>query len=200
MTQKKPRDWLEPFLLTGRLTGMTAGYGQRGMQGVRGWMTLLTGLLALGFSIGARAASANVVFLNPEKSTDIGRYADPRDAAANRAQIARHIEQLAARNLPPNQVLKMEVLDVSLAGRLEPWRARLYDTRIMRQVTWPSIKLRYQVQQDGQVVASGEETVADMNYLERPNRYPDSVPLSFEKRMLDDWFRQRLGEHRPAPQ
>jgi hypothetical protein len=39
-----------------------------------------------------------------------------------------------------------------------------------------------------------------MNYLERPNRYPDSVPLSFEKRMLDDWFRQRLVEHRPAPQ
>jgi len=44
-----------------------------------------------------------VVFVNPEKYTDIGRYADPREAAANQAEIARHIEQLAARNLPPTK-------------------------------------------------------------------------------------------------
>jgi hypothetical protein len=76
----------------------------------------------------------------------------------------------------------------------------LYDVRIMRAVTWPSIKLRYQLRQDGQVVASGVETVADMRYLDLPNSYPDGDPLRYEKRMLDEWFSPRLVERRPPPQ
>jgi len=156
--------------------------------------------LGLGLSASAHAGSARVVFVNPEKFTDIGRYGDERETARNRSEIARHIEQLAARKLPANQSLDLEVLDVSLAGRFEPWRTRLYDVRIMRAVTWPSIKLRYQLRQDGQVVASGVETVADMRYLDLPNSYPDGDPLRYEKRMLDEWFSPRLVERRPPPQ
>jgi Protein of unknown function (DUF3016) len=154
--------------------------------------------LLLGLSASALAGSAHVTFVNPEKFTDIGRYADARESAANRSEIARHIERLAARKLPDNQLLEVQVLDVDLAGHYEPWRRDLYDVRIMRSVTWPSIRLRYQLKQDGQVVASGEETVADMNYLDHPNSYPDADPLRFEKRMLDEWFQHRLVERRPA--
>jgi len=157
-------------------------------------------VLFLGASASASAGSAKIAFVNPEQFTDIGRYADPREAAANQSEISRHLEQLAARRLPANQSLEIEVLDVSLAGRLEPWRTRLHDVRVMRAVTWPSIKLRYRLRQDGQSVASGVETVADMNYLDRPIRYPDGEPLRYEKRMLDQWFDQRLVEHRPPLQ
>jgi Protein of unknown function (DUF3016) len=156
--------------------------------------------LFLGLSASAHAGSARVVFVNPEKFTDIGRYGDEREAASNRSEIARHIEQLAARKLPADQSLEVEVLDVTLAGHFEPWRTQLYDVRIMRPVTWPSIKLRYRLRQDGQVAASGVETVADMHYLDHPNRYPDGDPLRYEKRMLDEWFSRRLVERRPPPQ
>jgi hypothetical protein len=165
------------------------------MSGIRTQLVAVT--LTLGFSAAALAGSARVSFLNPEKFTDIGRYGDQREAAANQSEIARHIEQLAASKLPADQSLQVDVLDVDLAGHVEFWRRMLNEVRIMREATWPSVKLRYKVTQDGQVVTSGEETVSDMNYLDGPNPYPDSDPLRYEKRMLDQWLTQRLVEHRP---
>ena len=59
-------------------------------------------------------------------------------------------------------------------------------------------KLRYQLKLGDQVLASGEETVSDMDYLQRINAYPTSDPRRYEKRMLDDWFRQRLVARKPT--
>jgi hypothetical protein len=157
-------------------------------------VVLTTGLLAA-----ALAGSVRTHFVNPEKFTDIGPYGNQREAAANCEAIARHLEHLAARSLPPGQLLEVDVLDVDLAGRIEPWRHEFSDVRVMRGVTWPSIKLRYRLMQGQVVLASGEETVADMMYLERTNTYPSSDSLRYEKRMLDDWFRKRLIDRKPAP-
>jgi hypothetical protein len=68
----------------------------------------------------------------------------------------------------------------------------------MREVTWPSIKLRYQLKLGDEVLAAGEETVADMDYLRRINAYQSSDPRRYEKRMLDDWFQQRLVARKPT--
>jgi hypothetical protein len=155
-------------------------------------------LVMAGLSASALAGSAHVTFLNPEKFTDIGRYGDAREAADNRLEIARHIEKLAARELPPDQVLEVEVLDVTLAGRFEYRYLWPREVRVMRPVTWPSIKLRYQLKLGDEVLASGEETVSDMDYLQRINAYPTSDPRRYEKRMLDDWFQQRLVARKPT--
>jgi hypothetical protein len=152
-----------------------------------------------GLSASALAGTAQVTFVSPEKFTDIGRYTDSREAAENRAQIARHIEQLAERELPAEQTLEVEVLDVQLAGRFEYRYLWPREVRVMRPVTWPSIKLRYRLKLGEQVLASGEETVSDLDYLQRINLYPTSDPRRYEKRMLDEWFRQRLVERKPAP-
>ena len=45
-----------------------------------------------------------------------------------------------------------------------------------------------------------EETVADMDYLQRINAYPTSDPRRYEKRMLDEWFERRLVDREPAPE
>lgn len=158
----------------------------------------LLALLMAGLSAGALAGSAHVSFLNPEKFTDIGPYGDEREAAQNRSEIARHIERLAARKLPADQVLEVAVLDVDLAGNFEPWHFWPRDVRVMRTVTWPSIKLRYVLKQGEQVLASGEETVSDMAYLDHINSYSSSDPLRYDKRMLDRWFQQRLIERTAA--
>jgi hypothetical protein len=136
--------------------------------------------------------------VSPEKFTDAGRYGDEREAAANRTEIAQQIEQLAARKLPAGQRLEVEVLDVVLAGFLEYRPFWNEQVRVMRDATWPSIKLRYRLTQGEQVVASGEETVSDMRYLERPNPYSTTDRLRYEKRMLDEWFEERIVERKAA--
>jgi hypothetical protein len=148
---------------------------------------------------GALAASANVTFVNPEKFTDIGRYGDEREAARNRTEISHFLEQLAARRLPPEQALQIEVLDVNLAGLVEPWRFHAYDVRVMRSATWPSMRLRYRLMLGDQVLASGEETISDMNYLQHVNAYPTDDHLRYEKWMLDEWLQNRLVDRRPGP-
>src|ERR1700756_3847231 len=117
---------------------------------------VLAALAAL--PVAAWAASASVTFVNPEKFTDIARYADEPEAARTRTEIEGFIKQLAARRLPAQQALQVEVLDVNRAGMVEPWRFRAYDVRVMRSVTWPSMKLRYRLVLGDQVLASGEET------------------------------------------
>jgi len=70
----------------------------------------------------------------------------------------------------------------------------------MRAAAWPSIKLQYSLMRNGEVLASGEETVSDMDYLRRINTYPASDPLRYDKWMLDDWFAHRIVERRPPQQ
>jgi len=96
-------------------------------------------------------------------------------------------------------VLKIEVLDVSLAGRLEPWRAPVDDTS--HHATGHLAQHQAALSgcsRDGQVVASGEETVADNELPGAVESLSGRVPLSFEKRMLDDWFASdwsSIGQH-----
>ena len=155
-------------------------------------------VLVAALPAGVWAANASVTFVDPEKFTDIARYGDQREAARNRGEIEGFLKQLAARNLPAEQALQIEVLDVNRAGMVEPWRFRAYDVRVMRSVTWPSMKLRYRLIKGDQVLASGEETISDMNYLERTNPYPTEDPLRYEKRMLSEWFQNRLVEPKAA--
>jgi len=141
----------------------------------------------------AAAGGAEVSFSDPSKFTDIGHYADRSEAKANCDEIAAHLKKLAERELPDDEMLQIQVLDVDLAGRFEPWPHHEWDVRVMRPVSWPSIKLRYSLTHNGEVVANGDEVVSDMDYLRRINTYPASDSLRYEKRMLDDWFAHRFS-------
>ena len=153
-------------------------------------------LLALPAFAAAQPAGLTISFIHPENYTDAAysrSFPSDRDRAEVVRDIERHLRQLAERGLPPGSSLRIEVLDVDLAGHFEPWRsASAADLRVMRGVTWPRMQLRYTLTHGGQVVASGEERISDMHYLLTANRYSSSDRLRYEKAMLDDWFDRRI--------
>lgn len=82
-------------------------------------------------------AAVSVTFVDPETYTDAGLYRayGPRSREPAMEGIRRYLEKLGARTLAPDQKLSIEVLDIDLAGRFEPWRAAAYDVRFMTSVT-----------------------------------------------------------------
>jgi len=140
-------------------------------------------------------ATVAVSFTRPENYADMGQY--PEDMRTQMDEIEAHLKQLGQRYLPPDQSLKIEVLDVDLAGRIGPPTRPGSSTRVLRgKADWPRIKLHYVLEAGGRVLLDREESVADMDYLRHANRHYAGQSLSFEKQMLDDWFRQRFSAHK----
>ncbi len=156
---------------------------------------LILGALLLVVAPVALASTTEVSFKHPENYTDArfsgdyGRGAD--DSVLKELQV--FIEKLGQRYLQPSQRLQVQVLDIDLAGRYEPWRVDYSNVRFMREVTWPRIKLHYALEQGGKELANREAVLIDQSYLQHGNRYFTSDRLRYEKAMLNDWFRRNLG-------
>jgi len=139
-------------------------------------------LLAL--AAGAASADVTVNYVQPERFSDLPFTSWEREAVLK--ELTGHFAKLGAQ-LPPGQNLRVDVLDVDLAGREYPGRG-VRDLRIVKQVDWPRIDLRFTIEQDGQVLRSGEAQLRDMAFMDHIGRYNDSESLNYEKRMIDDWF------------
>lgn len=152
-------------------------------------------LLAVGLSSSIASAAVTVSFADAARYSDAGSH---WDEDRNVGEIKRHLELLGERHLSPSQILKVEILDVDLAGRTRHFlRGGLSEIRVLNgRVDWPRIKLRYTLESDGKISDSAEETVADMSYLESPSHGASTESLYYEKRMLDAWFRERFVEGR----
>jgi hypothetical protein len=142
----------------------------------------------------ASAASVTVTYDHPDKFTDLPFT--PWDREQVLKDLTEHFSKLGAA-LPPDQQLKIDVLDVDLAGRERMSHRDAHEIRILKdQADWPRIHLRYSLEAGGQVVRSGDEQLSDMMYMGRINRYSDGDTLRYEKAMIDEWFRKTFG---PAP-
>lgn len=143
-----------------------------------------SGLLALAAS--AASADVTVNYVQPERFSDLPFATWEREAVLK--DLTRHFTKLGAK-LPPGQNLRVDVLDVDLAGREYPARGPR-DLRIINSngVDWPRIDLRFAIEQDGQVLRSGEVQLRDMAFMSRISRHTDNDSLNHEKRMIDDWF------------
>ena len=140
---------------------------------------------------GAARADVSVSFVKPEEFTDVPRNEIERERLQN--EFARYFATLG-KQLPSGQNLKIEVLDIDLAGQLWPRRGGGDDIRIMRGgADWPQMRLRYTLEENGQTLRSGEERLSNMNYQQRMGRYSDSDPLRYEKQMVDDWFGKAIA-------
>ena len=145
----------------------------------------------------AHAGTVTVSFVNAPGFSDAG--ATRWDEGADLRALARHLEALGQRHLPPEQVLRVEILDVDLAGTVRPSRQAGRDLRIVRGgADWPRISLRYTLEVSGKPLLSGEEWLADMNYSHGFVGDRGSDPLHYEKNMLDVWFKARFVERRAA--
>jgi Protein of unknown function (DUF3016) len=156
---------------------------------------LLVAAAAAALSLTAQAAgTVQVNFVNPDGFSDV------RDSYLRSDRylelIKQNITEAALPYLADGQVLKVEVLDVDLAGEVR-YGARPYDVRVLKGgADWPRIQMRYAVEAGGQTVKSGEATVQDMAYLQRTISAPGSQEaLRYERRMLDDWFKANFSKN-----
>jgi hypothetical protein len=143
------------------------------------------------------ASSAGLVlvtFVEPQRYTDVGRLVADRERALQ--VLGAHFEGLAA-GLPDGQQLRIEVLDVDLAGELYPMRTLEERRVLLGRADFPRIHLRWALAVAGQAPRAGEDRLADMNYLSmlRPAHVLDE--LFYEKRMIDGWFGARFGSAQP---
>ncbi|BBH46207.1 DUF3016 domain-containing protein [Pseudomonas sp. KU43P] len=148
---------------------------------------------------GTPPAQVEVRFDHPEKfrdaSLDSAGYERGADDYVMKT-LTQYLQQLGQRYLQPGQHLAIDIRDIDLAGRFEPWHSRAYDVRFMRDITWPTIDLSYTLSQPGQADLQAQERVSDKMYLSRPGRAASSNDrLYAEKAMLSDWFRQRFASH-----
>jgi len=145
----------------------------------------LLAVLLLAFA-GAASAGVTVKYEDPDNFQDMPRWEKDRDQILK--DLSAHFAKLGQK-LPPGQDLNIVVKDIDLAGREWPSRRRIEDIRILRGgADWPTMHLTYTLEQNGQVIKSGDEHVSNMMYLNRLNRYTDGDGLRYEKQMLDEWF------------
>jgi hypothetical protein len=138
-------------------------------------------------SVASAAGTVQVSYVQPERFTDVRDAAYTREASLD--ILKRHLEAAAAPYVADGATLKIDVLDVDLAG--EPsHRMRTQDVRILRgRADWPRIQLRYSLEAPGQPARAREATVSDMAYLERLASVNHGEALFYERRMLDEWFK-----------
>lgn len=143
----------------------------------------------------AFAAEVTVHYVQPDKYADMPFQPWEREDVMK--QLTDHFNRLGKR-LPADQTLSIDVLDIDLAGRIIPNVRSGRDIRVMKgEADWPHMRLRYSLQQGGNVLASGNADISDMAYMQHLNRYSDGDPLRYEKQMLDDWFEKTfLGKRR----
>lgn len=158
------------------------------------WMKMaLAGLFALG--AGAASAGVTVNYVESDKFADLPFAPWEREQVLR--ELTEHFTKLGEK-LPQGQDLTIEVTDVDLAGREYPNVRGGRELRVLKGTAdWPIINLRYSLTQGGQVLKGGDARLADMNYMQRINRFSDSDALRAEKRMIDEWFDETiLGKRR----
>jgi hypothetical protein len=150
----------------------------------------LAGLFAGGVTVaGTALAGATVTFADPEKFADVPYYGPDRELMMS--DLREHIEKLAE-GLPAGASLRVEFLDIDLAGRLKPWYFGQQVRVTTGRADFPFMRLRYSLERDGKVIRAGEMELLDMSYMDKPNHYTLDERLRYEKAMLDNWFKKTI--------
>jgi hypothetical protein len=137
-----------------------------------------------------------VTFVEPDRYTDSGNYSWDRDT--NLRELEQYLQKLGDKYLAPDQTLRIEVLDVDLAGWPRFAGRAPNEIRVLSgRADFPLIRLRYALESPGSRSEMREETIDDPSYLDHGLRQRSSESLYYEKRMLEDWFRKRFAAAAP---
>ncbi|MFK0087558.1 DUF3016 domain-containing protein [Pseudomonas sp. NPDC090755] len=147
----------------------------------------------------APTSSVEVNYDKPEDFRDASLDSNGYERGADEQvmkELRSYLQSLGKRYLPAGQTLRIDIRDIDLAGRFEPWHPQAYTIRFMRDITWPSIDLHYVLSQQGQAVSQANAHLTDKFYLQRPGRRATSDRLYAEKAMLEEWFRKQFAVQR----
>jgi hypothetical protein len=149
---------------------------------------LLAATLLLLVSSMPSPAEVKVRFVDPDRYTDVGQYG-AGSPGVTLETLRSYLGWAGERFLRPGQTLAVDILNIDLAGHVEPWRGRLLDVRILRGVTPPRIKLRWVLSERGRRLRSGENDLTDINYQMNVSARASGDRYAYEKALLDDWLR-----------
>jgi DUF3016 family protein len=154
----------------------------------------VTGFLpALALAAASAQAAVVVSFVEPDRYTDSGNQSWDRET--NLRELEQYLQKLGDKYLAPNQTLRIEVLDVDLAGWPRFGGRAPNEVRIMRgRADFPAMRMRYTLESPAGRAETREETVDDTGYLDHGLRVGSSESLYYEKRMLEKWFKTRFAD------
>ncbi|WP_259366993.1 MULTISPECIES: DUF3016 domain-containing protein [unclassified Colwellia] len=155
------------------------------------FMTGLLGLVVVLISAAtAQAAQVEVKWTNPDKYSDIDAGQEHRQHFKDRTFKAfeEHFAKMAEA-LPEQQKLVFDITNLDLAGDVNFGGTKRI--RIIKDIFFPRMEFSYQLlNADNTVVKSAEVSLKDMGFLMHNSFRYRNESLSYEKDMLDDWFRK----------
>ena len=159
-------------------------------------LTLLCGLLGACASTNRTISDrvrVEVEVVHPERFTDFGPRHGREEVRRLYADLLRsHMIGQASKRMRDGQALHISILDVDMAGRIEPWHREFYG-RVMRNADPPRINLHFQLTaRDGSILGRGARSLQDTQFLLHASTVRID-PLAYEKALLDRWLERELG-------
>ena len=143
----------------------------------------------------AQAGEVSVQWQQPEKFTDIRPANDTRKAYRERIlkKFDSFFAELAGK-LPEGYKWEVTVTDLDLAGDVDYFAGGAGNPlRVVKDIYSPAIKFSYVVRdKHGEEVASAQEKLRDMGFMQTLNSVNNSDELRYERQMLEDWFSKEL--------
>jgi hypothetical protein len=141
----------------------------------------------------AASGRITLTFVEPERFTDAGT--GKQELQENIAELGRHIERKCALAVRSDEALRIEIIDLDLAGQPRRIGPQFEEQRVIDgKADWPIIRLRYTLERKGAQPRSGEEAISDMTYFGKAPTYPISERLHYEKTLIDRWIVARFIE------
>lgn len=137
----------------------------------------------------ALAQHAQVNWVEPANYTDVksaAGYQKQHEAHVFK-HISNHFNKMARMTLPEGVTLRVNVIDLDLAGYVYP-----LSVRQLSASEEPKIKFEYQLLDGGQIIKSQSVELADPRYLFKIKMGKSNEAYRFEKRMITEWFKKEL--------
>ncbi len=154
-------------------------------------------ILLLSFTLitpSVMAANVEITWTEPEQYRDIhpGEGSRKHFREQTFKNFEKHFSKLASQ-LPEEQILKIEVTDIDLAGSTH--HGGINRIRVVKEIYSPRMEFSYQlVNADGANVLEGDANLKDMNFMmSRTLKYRNDS-LGYEKVMIDKWFNESFKE------
>ena len=144
----------------------------------------------------AQGAVLDITFSKPDTCTDTrsalyGLRYSTEDMTSN---LEKYPTKLADK-LTPTYTLKMNITDIDLAGD-----TRGQNLRIVMQVSLPRLAFNYPLlDKNNQVISEDIENIRDNSFMSNQSLKHKNEFLGYEKKRLDDWFRETFSNWLPQP-
>ena len=137
-------------------------------------------------------AATIVTFVEPDRYTDVSNQRWETQATLDALEA--HMKRMGDRYLSPNDTLRIEVLDVDLAGWAQ-WGGRAPNqVRVVRgKADFPAMRVRYTLESGG-AKRTAEERISDPLYTGHAIGRASNEPYYYEKQMIERWFRSTFGQ------